>query len=848
MEINNNVARFQIKHFLLFTGIFVFILIAFILLIIDQSHEYLKQDERALQKYFQDFNDKIGCQFLHIENYLRQIRISAEADLFESRQCGVRFPFSYKFIDKGADKDYYHMDNISAPFQKHIHVNLTGSGDFHNRGEDFDRFTQMALNLSDDLYALKQASPNVIYVYCMTKNKQFVHHPWVPSKKYHFEDSAYSYDVWKLSLPENNPEKKLFWTSVYIDVSDGGGLMTSGCTPIYDQDKFIGMVGVDITVDFLNEVAAEFEPQRKGYMVVFDTKENILAHPTVISYNDKKVKNLKDGLPEYLASHLDKVLKAPDNVIEQQGRWKYIRSPLEYSPYSTLYYYPSQSLMDTVISRMGYGNIGFIVCMLILVFSSLFMTHRKLVRPAEKFVNFILAKSKNKDIHPSSKLPKIWRPWFFTIDNVFNENNRLNENIKHNNIMLEKKNIELEQEIEAKNRAEKAKEALERQLIEEEKLKTIGLLSGGIAHDFNNQLAVIMGYASVMRSQKNLSEDKKMQCLDQILSSANNSSSLIKQLLAFSRKGKYQDIPVNIHDVIDEVISILTHTIDKRISIKADLTATKYTVKGDPAQIQNVIMNIAINAKNAMPNGGMITFKTTNEVLTEAECEKLKSDLSPGEVIKISVSDTGTGIAPKDKEHIFEPFFTTKNSGHGVGLGLAAALGTIKNHHGNISVESALGMGTDFRILLPVLKENVKSSESKNVGVAKISASKVKLLLIDDEKAFCRMLTDFMGALGYTIVTYSNPLKAVEYYQNSWQEINLVIMDMIMPKISGYDMINRFEKINSQVKIVISSAYSDENDLQKLLNDKNCIVGFHKKPFDLIKFANSISSLLGEED
>ena len=845
---NNNVAKFQIKHLLLFSGIFVLVLVAFIILIINQSYDYLKQDEKALQKYFHEFRNRVDTKFHHIENFLAKIKTSAEADLFDSRENGVRFPCGYKYIKEQADGKSYNMDNIDQKHRAHVLVNMTGSGTFQGRGTEFDRITGMSLNLSDDFYALKQALPNLIYIYCITKNKQFVHHPWVSSKVYKFEDAAYTYDIWKLGLPENNPDKKIYWTKTYLDSSgEQGGIMTSCGTPIYDNDNFIGVVGADITVDFLNMVVSEFEPQRNGYMLVFDDQQNMLAHPALISYSDKKIKKLKNSLPESLALQMNSILISPNNKIIEKGKWKFIKAPLGHSPYSLLYYYPRQTLMDIVISKMGYGSIGFIACMLLLVFSSLFMTQKKLVQPAEKFVNFILAKSRNQKVHPDNKLPRIWKPWFSTIDNVFNENNRLNESIKHHNIVLEQKNTELEQEIEAKNKAQKAKEALEKQLIEEEKLKTVGLLSGGIAHDFNNQLAIIMGYASVLRSQKNLSEEKQLQCLDQILSSANNSSSLIKQLLAFSQKGKYQNIPISIHEIINEVISILTHTIDKRISIKSNFAATKYTAKGDPAQIQNVIMNLAINAKNAMPNGGMITFKTTNEILTKEQCETSEFNLKPGKYIKISIIDTGKGIAPQDKERIFEPFFTTKNSGNGFGLGLAAALGTIRNHQGSITVESALGMGTDFCILLPVSEKNTSKDKAQKIGAVNISESKVKLLLVDDEKAFCRMITDFMGALGYTMITYSNPLEAAEYYHDSWEDIDLVIMDMIMPKISGYDMIKRFEKINPNVRIVISSAYSEESDVQELLEDNSRIVGFHKKPFDLIKFANSIASILKEE-
>jgi signal transduction histidine kinase len=844
--INNNVARFQKKHVLLFSSIFVFVLIAFMILIINQNHEYLEQDEKALLKYFKEFQNRIDTKFSHIENGLIQIKSSAEADLFESHQTGVKFPFIYKFIKEKSDENYYHMDDINDQYRKNVQVNLTGHGSFRNRGPEFDMITSMGLKLADEFYALKKTLPNLTFVYCMTKEKQFIHHPWLHSKRYRFDETTYSYDIWKLGLPENNPKRNIFWTDIYIDVSADGGIMGSCGISLYDQDNFVGVIGADITVDFLNKIVSEFEPKRKGYMVVFDKNQNMLAHPDLISYNDKEIKKLKDGLPVDLALILNSILKAPNDIILEEGKWKFIKSRLSHSPFSILYYFPRQTLTDVIISRMGYGTMGFIGSMLILAFASLYITHKKLVQPAEKFVNFILAKSRGKEVHPDKKLSNIWKPWFLTIDNVFNENNNLNESIKQNNITLENKNVELEKEIEAKNKAEKEKEVLEKQLIEEEKLKAIGLLVGGIAHDFNNQLAIIMGYASVLRSQLHLDEAKRKQCLEQMLSAAESSSGLIKQLLAFAQKGKYQNIPIDINEMINEMILILNHTIDKRISIKVDFSATRYTMQGDQAQIQNAIMNIAINAKNAMPNGGMITFKTANEIITEEQCKHSEFNIQPGEFIKISITDTGTGITDENKKRIFEPFFTTKNSGRGTGLGLAATLGAIKNHYGYITVENAAGTGASFSVLLPVMRKNVigKSTKTRKINVSK---SKSKLLLIDDEPEFCRMLTDFMGALGYTIITYTDPLEAMEYYKSSWQEVDLVIMDMIMPKISGHDMINEFQKINPLARIVISSGYSAEKDVQKLLKNHEYILGFYRKPFDLVQFANDISSLLKQE-
>lgn len=845
----NKVVRFQVKYTTLFAGIFVIMAVTCVLLIVRQYDQYIEQDEAALTKYFHDFNDQINNKFYQIDNRLKQIRASARADLKDSRETGVKFPAGEKLLAENTADNYFHMDTVGKLNDSDFNINITGEGKLTGRDENFKRILRMGLNLYDEFRALKETIPNIMYIYHTSTEKFIVHYPWYSSKDFRFSQSLYDYELWKQSLPKNNPEHKVYWTEAYIDSSgEDGGVMTTCAIPLYDGNKFIGLVGVDLTVDFLNSIVADFEPQRNGGTIIFDNKYNVMAHPASISFKDKSIKNLKDVLPPGLASEEEAILKAPEGVIQQAGQWKYIKSNFHNAPFSMLYYFPKTPPMSNIVSRVGYLTIGSILSMMLLVLSSLYVTNRTLIRPAEKFVNFILNKSEGGQEPPDKDIPGFWNPWFLKIDEIFTENHTLTENIKQSNIILENKNAELEKEIEAKNKAEKEKESLEKQLIQQEKLKAIGLLAGGIAHDFNNQLAVIMGYASVLRSGVKLTDAKQKQCIEQILASATSSAGLTKQLLAFAQKGKYQNIPINIHEMIAEVILILNHTIDKRISIKVDFAAELYTVKGDPAQIQNVIMNIAINARNAMPNGGLITFKTVNQTLTAEQCRDSEAELQPGTFIRISLTDTGTGISEEDKKHIFEPFFTTNNSGHGTGLGLAAALGTIRNHKGDIMVESSWGMGSDFCILLPVMAKNIASSKPVTPHEINVSKSKSKLLLVDDEAAFCRMLTDFMGALGYTIVTCSDPLKAIEYYRNSWQDTDLVIMDMVMPKMNGPDMIREFLKINPATRVVISSGYGAEKDIQELLNNNENIKGFYRKPFDLVKFANEISELLNQQE
>jgi signal transduction histidine kinase len=836
---DNKVVKFQVRHALLFAGIFGFILTAFIILIMQQNARHSQYDAKALQEYFYEFKNLIDSRFFHIESQLAQIKVSAEADLFESRQNGVKFPFSYKFIKENVTENYYHIDDISKPYQENIHINVTGNATLQNRSLEFYRILQMGLNLSDDFYAFRQTLPNLMYIYYISTEKMLVHHPWVASKDYKFGETLYSYEIWKSSLPANNPKRSVYWTNAYIDSSgEGGGIMTSCAVPVYDQDNFTGLIGADLTVDFLNTIVVEFEPQRKGCMVIFDQAQNLMAHPTAISFKDKTIKKLQDVLPADLKPDLNMILKAPENTIMEAGRWKFIKSSFAHSPFSIIYYFPTQTALSSIIRQIGYGSLGLIVCMLFLVSASLFITHHKLIHPAEKFVNFILAKSRGNKIAPDKNIPSIWKSWFSTIDKIFDENSMLTEGIRQ-------RNIELQSEIEARNKAEIEKAALEKQLIQEEKVKAIGFLASGIAHDFNNQLSIIMGYASALLSINALSPAKQKECLEHILSAAGSSADLTRQLLAFARKGNYQSVPVSMHDIIIEVISIFNHTIDKRIAIKVELNAALFTVRGDLSQLQNMIMNIAINAKNAMPNGGMITFTTMNETLLEKDCSQPEFVLLPGQYIKIMISDTGTGMDQETLKHIFEPFFTTNNSGSGTGLGLAAASGTIKNHNGSISAQSAVGSGSTFIIALPVIEENLSTDKKLNSNV-KVSESNIKVLLVDDEDAFCQMMTDFMGSLGYTVKSFRDPFLAIEYYHDSWQEVDLVITDMMMPKISGHDLVKELEKINPAVKVVIASGYSTEKETRELLQDEKNILAFFRKPFNLVQFANDISHLLGK--
>ncbi|MFP4520701.1 MAG: ATP-binding protein, partial [Fibrobacterota bacterium] len=240
---------------------------------------------------------------------------------------------------------------------------------------------------------------------------------------------------------------------------------------------------------------------------------------------------------------------------------------------------------------------------------------------------------------------------------------------------------------------------IEQKIRQMEKMDAVGQLAGGIAHDFNNQLSGVMGYGSMLVEK--LKEPTLRRYAENMLTGAKRSADLTEQLLAFSRKGQFQLVRVNVHKIIDEVIGILQHSIDKKIDVKRIFEAATPIVNGDPSQLQNALLNLALNARDALPEGGEIIFATNYTELDSDYCFRQPYEVDPGKYIRISVTDNGTGMDDETRKHIFEPFFTTKEPGRGTGMGLAAVYGTVKNHGGSVNVYSEPGHGTTFHLYIP---------------------------------------------------------------------------------------------------------------------------------------------------
>jgi PAS domain S-box-containing protein len=306
-----------------------------------------------------------------------------------------------------------------------------------------------------------------------------------------------------------------------------------------------------------------------------------------------------------------------------------------------------------------------------------------------------------------------------------------------------------------RKRAAEEHARLEDQLRQARKMEAIGQLAGGIAHDFNNILTAIQGNAELLKLAMPATETTTGYT-DEIIRGANRAADLTKQLLSFARKGKRQVTPVDVHQTITDTTNLLTHSVDRRIELRLELHAAPSIVMGDPTQLQNALLNLGLNARDAMGEGGSLTFSTRNLTLTAEDCSEHSYELTPGRYIEISITDTGVGMDLGTQERIFEPFFTTKEVGRGTGLGLAGVYGCVKSHDGSISVYSEPEHGTTFRILLPLGDTDTEAAPHGNVEEKPVRGTG-HILVVDDEESVRNFASTALRNLGYTVSICSRP-------------------------------------------------------------------------------------------
>jgi PAS domain S-box-containing protein len=377
------------------------------------------------------------------------------------------------------------------------------------------------------------------------------------------------------------------------------------------------------------------------------------------------------------------------------------------------------------------------------------------------------------------------------------------------------------------------KKHIQEQLMHSQKMESIGALAGGVAHNFNNILTAILGHAELLVEYSNL-DDTSKERVRNIESSARKAGVMVSKLLGFARRDRSEVLPLDLHDVINDGVKLLEGVLDKRIGIKVDLCSNIPTIEGDPNQLEQVIMNLMVNAKDAMPNGGLITIKT-GVVEVKRSVFDMPGYIQPGRYVLLTISDTGYGIPKEIIHRIFEPFFTTKERGKGTGLGLAMVYGTIKEHKGYITVESAVGKGSTFDVYLPI-------SDKTIYRPIKLQFSSLEghetILVVDDEEDVLNFIKDILKTHGYNVLPANNALSAIDIFKNLAGEIQLVITDIIMPLMEGKELIKNLKRIKPDIKIIVVSGYSDETI------SKDMIDAFIRKPFEGSQLLSTVRRLI----
>ena len=418
------------------------------------------------------------------------------------------------------------------------------------------------------------------------------------------------------------------------------------------------------------------------------------------------------------------------------------------------------------------------------------------------------------------------RTYFSSVHPIHDESGRVVKLAIHSKDITEEK------------RSEEERHKLNLQLQQAQKMEAIGTLAGGIAHDFNNLLMAIQGNVSLMLFDTPVSETHH-RALTNIEKLVRSGADLTSKLLGYARKGKYESRPILLNDLVAETADTFGR-MRKEILIEREFAPDLKGIIADRGQIEQVLLNLFVNAADAMPAGGRLLLKTDNVTHREIPCKGYT--VRSGEYVRLRVVDSGVGIDPKIIDRIFDPFFTTKKMGRGTGLGLASAYGIVKGHNGYIDVESKLGAGTTFLVYFPATE--IRPIPAADHPCPPLDGAGT-VLLVDDEEAVLEVTAELIRRLGYTVFCARSGRDALEIFARERDRVNVVILDMIMPGMGGGEVFDQIKRTHPGVKVLLASGYSLQGQAREIM-DRGCD-GFLQKPFTVDDLSVRLRSILSAD-
>ena len=375
-----------------------------------------------------------------------------------------------------------------------------------------------------------------------------------------------------------------------------------------------------------------------------------------------------------------------------------------------------------------------------------------------------------------------------------------------------------------------------------QRMEALGQLAGGVAHDFNNMITVVTGYADVLLSQPGTNHDAR-QALVEIRKAGERCAALTAHLLAFSRRQVLTPTVLDLNGIVNDLSPMLPILLGEEIVVRISTASNLGRVRADPAQIEQVIVNVLVNARDAMPRGGTLTITTSNEALDRRAAADA-SEIIPGPYVALSIADSGQGMDDATKARMFDPFFTTKPAGEGTGLGLSTAYGFVKQSEGHIDVESAPGRGTTIRVYLPRTADPVEHATPARQTA--LQPGSETILLVEDEHALCRVLRDILTRDGYRVLTAENGSEALTVLKNHPEPIDILVTDVILPGMNGVTLAQQIQSIRPDVRVLFMSGYNRERIDQMPLNPGDAAPAYIQKPFAPPVFLAKIREVIDE--
>jgi diguanylate cyclase (GGDEF)-like protein len=467
---------FHTRHNLLMLALLFTVFLAFCFLLVQNFRVNNKTEQQVLQNHFSERAKSIDGFLGNIRSQVRTLQLSAEADLASRARHRVQpAPLAFNELSENLEGNYFHLDDFRPLLTEEMVGNLTGTGSIQQRSPDFYREMHMALDLNHRFHAIAENFTDLAWVYYLSKNDFINVYPWVPTTDFRYHPRLKEHDFYQLGLPTQNPARQIFWTQAYLD-EYGKGLMATCSAPVYDGKRFLGIVAIDLTIDFFCSLVRDFEADN-GSMLLINKEQQVLAHPTLINSASTAIPTLQEALPDELQEVGTNLESLPAWQLSKLGSWSVLRAPLKNAPWQVVFFQQRPSLAQAFVAQLGGGALTALLVLLGMICTMAFLNHWHIIWPSEQLLHFIDALDRRKTPLVDSRIPAMWRPRFTNIENIFRNNQALAEEsrqqieildrrVKERTIELERLNSAFREEIEERSKAEGALRLVNQKLQE----------------------------------------------------------------------------------------------------------------------------------------------------------------------------------------------------------------------------------------------------------------------------------------------------------------------------------------------------------------------------------------------